>query len=476
MSAVPVPQPSSVPGRARGFLSGASEIDDATVDLRGELPSWLTGTLLLNGPALWELPGGRLEHWFDGYGMWHALRIDAGGVRYRSRFCASESLRRSRAAGAPVFGEFGTPNPAGLLARIRAAPATDNPAVVMSRHGSRWLSVTETPCLTYFDPVSLETLERLDLGRPGEAMHLMSAHGFTLADGSYLNVATELGPRCTIKLFRLAPDAVEPTVIARIKVPKASYLHAFALAPGHALVWETALRANALAMRFGRKSYADHFRWEPGRGSTIHAVALDSGAVRSWRIPPMMAFHATQAWADRGDLVLEMAIYDDRQILEDLRLDHRRADRPLRGSVRHVRYRLREGRGEAEPETIMGAAIELQQVHPGRIGEGRARVCWGSGNGEQGEFGDRTHRIDLDSGAVTTWQRTDAMQLEPLFVPRPGGSEDDDGVLLVPTLADADETTVIGVIDARSMDCLAELRTPQIIPFGFHAAFRPAQA
>ena len=44
----------------------------------------------------------------------------------------------------------------------------------------------------------------------------------------------------------------------------------------------------------------------------------------------------------------------------------------------------------------------------------------------------------------------------------------------LPTLADADETTVIGVIDARSMHCLAELRTPQIVPFGFHAAFRPA--
>jgi len=55
----------------------------------------------------------------------------------------------------------------------------------------------------------------------------------------------------------------------------------------------------------------------------------------------------------------------------------------------------------------------------------------------------------------------------------PGGVDDDDGVLLVPTLADTDETTVIGVVDARSMECLAQLRTPQIVPFGFHAAFKP---
>lgn len=474
MSTVLAPQTRTVPGRARGFLSGAREIDDAPVDLRGAFPPWLKGTLLLNGPALWDLPGGRLEHWFDGYGMWHALRIDGAVVRYRSRFSASESYRRSLAAGAPVYGEFGTANPAGLLTRLKAPQVTDNPAVVMSRHGDRWFSVTETPHLTYFDPQTLATQERLDLGRTGETMHLMSAHGCTLPDGSYLNVAIALGPKCELKLFRLAPGAVRPDVIARIKTNKSGYTHAMALAPGHAVLWETALRAQPLAFRFGAKSYAHNFRWEPEGGSMIHAVSLDNGAVRSWRIPPMMAFHATQAWADGADLVLEIAIYDDGLVFDDLRLERLRAGAPIRSMPRHVRYRLREGRGEAEPEPIAGAAIELQQVHPERIGQGRARVCWGAANGEQGQFNDRTHRIDLDSGAVATWRRPNATQLEPLFVPRPGGTDDDDGVLLVPTLADADETTVIGVIDARSMSCMAELRPPQIVPFGFHAAFRPA--
>jgi beta,beta-carotene 9',10'-dioxygenase len=176
MSAIPVAHIGTVPGRARGFLSGAHEIDDEGVRVEGDLPSWLRGTLLLNGPALWELPGGQLEHWFDGYGMWQAPRIDDARVRYRSRFCASESYRRSMAVGAPVYGEFGSRNPASLFTRIKAPRTTDNPAVVMSRHGERRLSVTETPKLTYFDPDSLETQERLDLGERAEPMHLMSAH------------------------------------------------------------------------------------------------------------------------------------------------------------------------------------------------------------------------------------------------------------------------------------------------------------
>ena len=56
-------------------------------------------------------------------------------------------------------------------------------------------------------------------------------------------------------------------------------------------------------------------------------------------------------------------------------------------------------------------------------------------------------------------------------VARPGASAEDDGVLLVPTLADDDTASVIGVIDAATMQCLATLHAPQVIPFGFHAAW-----
>lgn len=465
---------SATRGRLRGFDSGAREIDDAEVRVEGELPAWLRGALLLNGPALWELPGGALAHWFDGYAMQHRLRIDGTAVRYRSRFIQSDAYRRSVAEGRPVYGEFGSASPASLWARVRGSPGTDNPAVVMSRHGRRWAAVTETPHLTYFEPDTLETRERVDLDSPALQMHLMAAHGFTLADGSYLNVGTQLGPKCRQTLFHLAPGTKGPLALGAVAMPKAGYTHAFALAPGHAIVWECALRAQPLAFRFGAKAFKDNFRWEPEGGSLVHALPLAGGVVRSWRIPPMFAFHSTQAFADGADLVLEISVYDDgRNVFGDLMLDRRRQGAPLRSIPRLVLYRLRHGATEAEPESL-GVALELQQIHPAACGQRRASVCWGSGFGPHGEFNDRTLRVDLDSSAVSTWQRDNAVQLEPLFVPRPGVKADDDGVLLVPTLADGDAASVIGVIDARSMECLAQLHAPQVIPFGFHAAFKPA--
>jgi carotenoid cleavage dioxygenase-like enzyme len=72
------------------------------------------------------------------------------------------------------------------------------------------------------------------------------------------------------------------------------------------------------------------------------------------------------------------------------------------------------------------------------------------------------------------YRRPGAVHLEPLFVPRPGGTADDDGVLLVPVLGPDDATGVVAVVDARTMQGLAELAAPQVLPFGFHAAFVPA--
>ena len=36
---------------------------------------------------------------------------------------------------------------------------------------------------------------------------------------------------------------------------------------------------------------------------------------------------------------------------------------------------------------------------------------------------------------------------------------------------EADEATIVAVVDARTMQPLAELQMPQIVPFGFHAAY-----
>ncbi len=467
----PARQADRPPGRLRGFHTGAREFDDAEVRVSGRLPGWLEGSLLLNGPAIWDFPEARLQHWFDGLAMLHRFSIAPGGVRYRSRFVRSQAYLQAMASGRPVRGEFGSPNPAGFWARLRGVSPTDNPAVVMVRHGSRWIAQSETPVFTGFDADTLQTQRQVDLGAQA-GIQLMAAHAMRLPDGSLVQVGVSMGRRCHYQVLRLpaGEDRAEP--VAAVETPRPGYLHGFALAPGHVLVWDCALRANPLGLRFGAAAYKDQFRWHPESGSNLFAIDLHSGAVRRWSAPPLMAFHATQAWQEGQTLVVEIATYDDGRVFDDLTLERRRAGLPLRGIPQLQRYRLQPGRSEAEVQPL-GIGLELQQVHPDAPGRRRADCCWGLAAPADGSFGSHVLRVDSHTLDQRSWRRDRALHLEPLFVPRPGAQADDDGVLLVPTLADDDEGGVIAVVDASTLEPLAELQAPQVLPFGFHAAFSP---
>jgi carotenoid cleavage dioxygenase-like enzyme len=462
-------------GRLRGFRSDACEVDSAEVQVAGDVPSWLRGTLLLNGPALWDLPNGGYRHWFDGLAMLHRLHFDAGRVHYRSRFVQSEDYRQSIVAGAPAFSAFDTRDPESLIARLKhlgKPRSTDNPAVVMSRIGDRWFATTEAPHLVGFDPDSLDTLPRMRFDDDLD-IQLMAAHGITDAQGDYWNVGVSLGAKCSYKLFRLRAGTSKRERVGSIRVAKAGYTHAFAMTPQHALIWETAMRAQPLGFLLSGRSYIHNFKWDPEHGSMLHAVSLADGSVRSWELPPMMCFHAIQAYDRRDEIVVELIVYDDATVFDDLLLERLRNGQPLRATPRQLRYRLHTGRDDALFEAF-GEGMELPQVNPDCFTQTEAALAWGAGMdvARGSVLFDRTLRLDLGTGERRTWQRADAVQLEPLFVARPGSSVEDDGVLLVPTLADGDAASVIGVVDASTMQCLAMLQAPQVIPFGFHAAWR----
>lgn len=479
--------------RLRGLQSTARELPDTPVEVRGQVPSWmLGGSLLLNGPALWDLPHGSYAHWFDGLAMLHRVRLAPGEVggasaSYRSRYLQTDDLRESLAARKPARAAFGTADPAGFFTRmrhLRHPNVTDNGAVVMARIGSQWVAQTETPLLTSFDPDTLATTGRI-VYDDREVIHVMSAHGMTDAQGTYWNVGLELGPKCTYKLFKIVAGSRTREVVARCSVRQAGYLHAFAMTPTHAIVWQPAMRLNALKLAFSGKGFIDSFAWKGEAGSRIDAISLTDGSVRSWDVPAMTGFHAVQAWDEPSPdgrapatLVLDLCTTDGPEIFAALRMERLRAGQPVGVQHRVQRYRLEPGRSDAQPRPLVdGASVELPSVHGAYWGKKQSRHAWFAGFDPAGQapMFDRTVKLDLEAGRIAgTWQREAAVQMEPLFVDRPGSTAEDDGVLLVPTLAEGDAGTVVGVIDPVSMRCLATLHLPQVVPFGFHAAWKPA--
>ena len=121
-----------------------------------------------------------------------------------------------------------------------------------------------------------------------------------------------------------------------------------------------------------------------------------------------------------------------------LELDRLRAGHPLDVPHEALRYRLQGEGGSAAPQFI-GRGFELPMVHGAYWTRRRARWCWATALDPEGRapLFDRTVKVDLETGQwAASWQREGAIHMEPLYVDRPGSTQEEDGVLLVPTLAD----------------------------------------
>ncbi len=59
----------------------------------GEIPSWLSGTLVRNGPIVVTIDDKTNEHWFDGLAMLHAFSFDQGNVIYSNQFLRTDAYR-----------------------------------------------------------------------------------------------------------------------------------------------------------------------------------------------------------------------------------------------------------------------------------------------------------------------------------------------------------------------------------------------
>src|SRR3954462_8588385 len=74
---------------AKGWETLDKEVVLDDVAVEGELPSWLEGTLVRNGPARFD-EGPR--HWFDGLAMLPRFAIGDGQVSYANRFLRTNSV------------------------------------------------------------------------------------------------------------------------------------------------------------------------------------------------------------------------------------------------------------------------------------------------------------------------------------------------------------------------------------------------
>jgi beta,beta-carotene 9',10'-dioxygenase len=465
---------------ALGFTTLEREVDRLPLEVDGALPTWLTGSLLRTGPAKFEVGQQAYIHWFDGLAMLHAFDFSEGAVRYSNRFLRSQSYCEAMEQGRIARGEFMTDPCRTIFGRVMAMfkpKLTDNANVNVSALTEQIVALTETPMPIRFDPQTLETRGGLEFG-PAIKGQISTAHPHSDGERGYSYII-EMGRRSTYRLF--VDEKGVQRVLAELPVDRPSYMHSFGMSERHLVLTEFPLRVNPLRLAFSGKPFITNYRWQPELGTLFTVIDKSSGAVVARaRAAPCFSFHHVNAHEADGALLVDLLVYPDARIIDDLRLDRLRAGAPVNAVSSLTRFRipLDGARGSAvveiEPQRLCDARIELPRIDYARRAGRPYRCVWGTGQSGSGRFLDTIARIELSANApatVTSWAEPGCFPGEPVFVARPAGVQEDDGVLLSVVLDVRARTSFLLVLDAATLGELARASVPHHIPFGFHGNY-----
>lgn len=451
-----------------GFETLDTETSVDRLPVHGDVPGWLDGSLVRTGPARFEIGERPLRHWFDGLAMLHAFTFDAGEVGYANRWLGSDAHAEAQ-RGEMTLSQFATDPCRSIFGRVMSVFSprlADNANVNVVRLGDRYLALTETPLPVEFDPTTLETLGHQWVAdrRDGQ---LTTAHPhLDHRRGELVNATTRFGRRSTYRVYARAGDAARRRIVVEVPVRHPAYMHSFGITERYVVLAEFPLVVDPLRLVLSGRPFIENYRWQPERGTRFQLVPLDGGEVLGpFTTDAFFAFHHVNAYEGDGEVVVDLCAYEDASVIDVLYLDPLRAAKRV-PPARPVRHRLSLRDGTVAREELGDTGLELPRINYGRVNGRPYRYAWGVR--ADGEWLDHVVKLDVESGAVATWTQEGCYPGEPVFVPTPDGSAEDDGVLLSVVLDARRAASSLVILDAATLEERARAEVPHAIPHSFH--------
>jgi beta,beta-carotene 9',10'-dioxygenase len=465
---------------AKGFETQPDEVALDALEVSGAIPAWLTGTLVRNGPARYEVGDRTLNHWFDGLAMLHAFGFADGHVSYANRYLRSGAYRAATEDGRIEYSEFATDPCRSVFARVQAmfsaagGGVTPNANVNVVQLGERYLAMTETPLPVVFDPQTLDTLGVARDAAPPTGQHATAHPHHDPERDEMVAYVVQFGGRSHYVVYAVGARSGKRRTIAKLPVSRPSYMHSFALTPRYVVLCEFPLVVNPLRLATRAKPFIANYRWDPERPARFLVVDRLEGELRgTFETDPFFCFHHINAFEDDGSLVVDLCAYDDAEIIQALYLDRARDPEAVFSPVEPRRYELDLEHDAVRSRRLADVMFELPRIDYGRHNGRPYRYAYATSMREPGAPGflDQLVKLDVESGAFESWYRDGCYPGEPVFVREPGGDGEDAGVLLSAVLDARSGTSFLLVLDARDLQEIGRAHVPQHVPFGFHGSY-----
>lgn len=459
-------------------------------------PSWLQGTFMVGGPHGKELGGYSFTHGLDGFSRLIRFKLKKGtGSRLSGsvemKMMQSEWWQKSKEQGHPAasvtFGDTSPSLNASFLQKIRGP--TDNCYVQQEYfNGQYWGSTDDTKVITYsedlkdFQLVKWQDSLESHLYQAAQVAHAVQVPNSSKLVG--LLSQTPLIPLMKGKMTIYQIDARTPfkrEELVTVTVPKTPYEHSFGMGGDWAIIADHPWTIDSSALMKG--SYVqDAMRVDVNGSTTFYLVNLKTKETQAFKAPPYMIFHFTNVFSNEaGDIVFDQptwrgcngyAIFEYSVFLNKQKRDAFRdsCENVLR---RFVLHRSGPHAGTMSTEILSKGWYEYPQFN--HMWRGRASCFiylteWYHNGGEDADMA--LVKFDTFKKQRIEWYQRGHFPGEPKFIPRPGASDEDDGVIVSAVLDGASQTSYFLILDARTMAPLERYAIGRLVPLVVHGVWK----
>jgi carotenoid cleavage dioxygenase-like enzyme len=461
------------------------EIQVNLLPVEGEVPQWLSGTLLRNGPAKFTHKNNWVSNWFDGLAMVHAFTCQNGTVSYANKFLRTTDYAAVRTTGSMSYGGFLQDPCSHLFKNLFSLfvpheqhnSELHNANINIVKLSDHFVALTETPLPVEFDAHTLATLGVLPYADslPQADIHDTAHPHYDPVAQEHIAFMTTFGLTSFHKVYRMKHGSAAREIIAQVPVQEPSYMHSFSITERYAILAALPLVSPALPLGLvlRQRAFIHNFTWKPEQGTTFIILdRINNKLVAQIKGEPFFAFHTVNAFEHDTKISMDIVVYRDNSVINDAHFDlllHPQSSSRASGML--TRFTLDLAAHTVSSEQLFDKPLELPRINYEANSRHDYRYVYAYGYDHCAYVPTKLYKIDIKTGTSLTWQEPGCYPGEPVFVATPGCTADDGGIVMSIVLDVNKKRSFLLLLDATTFKQKARVYVPHHIPFGIHGAY-----
>ncbi|MCH9631559.1 MAG: Apocarotenoid-15,15'-oxygenase [Chlamydiia bacterium] len=461
--------------------------ENVALDVKGNLPSWLSGTLVRNGPVNITVNGETNKHLFDGLSMLLSFSFENEKITYSNQFLKTDAYNSVFKEGSLNYEGFATDPCRSVFKDIlsyffsSSEMPLHNTNVNVAKLSNEYVALTEYPLPVQFDPKTLETLgvfdyeDELPKSKCWESAHPHYLDGQDTA----MNYLIQFGYNSYYTFYTIDSSSKERHLIAKVPVDNPAYMHSFALTENYIILTEFPFLVTPLDLITKGKAFIKNFTWQPEKGTKFVVINRQNGSVeKELHTRPFFAFHHANAFEEDQKLHIDVVAYDDPSIITSSHLQESDEDGPIKHFPRKLeRFSFSLNSDEVTSEVLLDKTVELPRINEARDGKPYSYVYTVGFLPDSNEYkgksisSDYLYKCNVKTKTHLQWSEKHCSPGEPVFIPSPHAVDEDDGAVLSIVLNEEENSSFLLVLDAKSFNEIARAKMPCSIPTGLHGQF-----